>query len=213
VEIAIDRYVADIRRGDLIIEIQTANFSRIARKLRDLVVRHKVRLVYPVPHELWILKPGDKGGETRRRRSPRRRGVIDVFDQLVSFPELIPHENFEMEVVLTVQEELRRHEPGMAWRRRGWVTAERRLVEVHDVVPLRDGADYAALIPAALDGQFTTLELSAALGCRRMLAQRMAYCLRKAGLIEQVGTRGRAVVYERAIPRPLRRTSTRRRRG
>src|SRR6185503_16669648 len=57
VEIALDGYVVDIRRGDLVIEVQTANFSRMARKMRELVSRHKVRLIYPIPRELWILKP------------------------------------------------------------------------------------------------------------------------------------------------------------
>ncbi len=48
-EVPVDGFVADIVRGDLLIEIQTKNFSAIKRKLEKLLVRHPVRLVYPIP--------------------------------------------------------------------------------------------------------------------------------------------------------------------
>ena len=38
--------------------------------------------------------------------------------------------NFSLEVLLIDEEELRRHDRRRAWRRRGWVTHERRLMEV-----------------------------------------------------------------------------------
>jgi len=41
-------YVIDLVRGDLLIEIQTGNFSSIQRKLKDLVKRYPVRLIYPI---------------------------------------------------------------------------------------------------------------------------------------------------------------------
>ena len=71
VEADVDGYVVDILRGDLIIEIQTANFSAIARKMRDLVSKHQVRLVYPIPRDLWIVKLPQKKAETFRAVSRR----------------------------------------------------------------------------------------------------------------------------------------------
>ena len=137
------------------------------------------------------------GGAPSRRKSPLRAGVCDVFDRMVSMPDLIGHENFELQVALTREEKVQRHEPGRAWRRRGWVTVERRLLEVCETVTLRTRADYLALLPEGLGPEFTTSELASALGCQRGLAQKMAYCLRKSGLIEQVGTAARSAVYAR----------------
>ena len=67
-EASVDGYVVDILRGDLIVEIQTAGFSAIARKLRDLVARHRVRLVHPVAGEL---NPSHQHRVLQSRRTPR----------------------------------------------------------------------------------------------------------------------------------------------
>ena len=196
-----DGYVVDILRGDLIIEIQTANFSGIARKMRDLVSRHQVRLVYPIPRDVWIMKsPQKKGGDVTRRKSPKHLDVIDVFDELVSFPELIAHENFQLEVVLTQEERLQAFDGRKGWRRRGWVTIERRLLEVHGTVSLRNRADYMSLIPIGLPDEFLTSDIANTLGRPRTLAQKVAYCLRKCGFIEQVGSAGNAIIYSKVAP-------------
>ena len=195
-EVTVDGYVVDIHRGDLIVEIQTANFSAIARKMRSLVAHHRVRLVYPVPRDLWIVKmPRMPGDVVTRRKSPKRRDVIDVFGELVSFPELIAHENFQLDVVLTEEETVWRHETGKRWRRRGWITVERRLLQVYETVSLRTRADYMSMIPIGLPDEFITTDLANQLRRPRQLAQRFAYCLRNGGLIEKVGSQGNTVVY------------------
>jgi hypothetical protein len=195
-EAAVDGYIVDILRDGLIIEVQTASFSKIARKLRDLVRRHSVRLVHPVPRDLWIVKtPQQPGGEVTRRRSPNHLGAIDVFRELVSFPELIADENFALDVVLTEEETVWRFDGRKGWRRRGWVIVERRLLQVYETVSLRTSADYASLIPPALPGEFLTSDLAQAIGRPRRVAQRVAYCLHHGGCIEKVGARGNAIVY------------------
>ena len=182
----------------MIIEVQTANFFAIATKIRRLVSRHPVLLVYPIPRDLWIVKlPQRKGGEALRRKSPRRKNVVDVFEELVSFPELITHENFQVDVVLTQEEELRVFDRRKRWRRRGWAPVERRLLEISETVSLRSGADFMALIPADLPEEFLTSDIAEAVGRPRYLAQKVAYCLRNCGLIEQVGRRRNAVVYSK----------------
>ncbi len=199
VEAGVDGFIVDILRGDLIIEIQTANFSAIARKMRDLVSRHRVRLVYPIPRDVWVVKsPQDTGADVTRRKSPKHLDVIDVFHELVSFPELIVHENFQLDVVLTQEERLQTFDGRRGWRRHGWVTIERRLVAIDRTVSLHNRADCMSLIPIGLPNEFTTSDIAGALGRPRMLAQKVAYCLRNAGLIEQVGSRGNAIVYAKA---------------
>ncbi len=196
IEVALDGYIVDILRGDLIIEIQTANFSAIARKMRDLVSRHRVRLVYPVPRDRWIVKMAQETvGAATRRKSPKHLDVVDVFDELVSFPELIAHPNFELDVVLIEEETVWNLDGRKRWRRRGWVTVERRLLSIYGTVSLRAAADYMAMIPAALPNEFLTSDLAEALRRPRHLAQKVAYCLRNCGLIEKVGIRGNAIVY------------------
>ena len=191
-----DGYIVDILRGDLIIEIQTANFSGIARKMRDLVTRHRVRLVHPIARDRWIVKlPQRSGDEQTRRKSPAHLSAIDVFRELVSFPELVTHENFELDVALTEEETVRRFDGRKGWRRRGWVTIERRLLKVYETVSLRNSADYVSMIPLGLAEEFVTSELATAIGRPRRVAQQVAYGLRNGGFIQKVGSQGNAIVY------------------
>jgi hypothetical protein len=195
-EVLVDGYVIDIVRGDLLIEIQTGNFSAMKEKLSALIATHPVRLVYPIPREKWIVKLDPKGeGSTQRRKSPKRGGFEDVFGELVSFPELLCQPNFSLEVLLIQEEEVRRHDARRGWRRRGWVTQERRLLEVVSQQRFETPGDVWALIPGDLPETFTTSDLAAALKKPRRLAQKAAYCLRRMGVITQVGKRGRSILY------------------
>jgi hypothetical protein len=196
-EARVDGYIVDILRDDLIIEVQTANFSAIARKMRNLVERRRVRLVYPIPRVRWIVKmPRTRADKPTRRKSPKHLDVIDVFNELVSFPELIGSPNFELDLVVTEEESLRKFDARRRRRRSGgWITIERRLLAVHDTIALRNSADYASLLPLALPPEFLTSDLAAALRRPRHVAQKMAYCLRNSGLIEKIGARGNAILY------------------
>lgn len=199
-EAAVDGYVVDILRGRQIIEIQTANFSAIAKKMRDLSERHPVRLVHPIAVDRWIVKLPERGnGAASRRKSPKHGGFEDIFDELVSFPDLCANPNFELEVVLTQEEELRRQETKSRrrWRRRGWVTVERRLLDVVATIRIRGTADLAALLPAGLPDAFDTGDLAAALGRPRALAQKVAYCLRRCDVIKQIDKNGNTLIYSR----------------
>ena len=199
VEVAVDGYVIDLVRGDLLIEIQTRGFSGMKRKLRKLLdLGHRVRIVHPIPDVKWIVKIDDEGKELNRRRSPKRGQFEDIFSELVSFPAWIDDPNLEVEVLLTHEEELRTHQPGKAWRRKGWVVVERRLIGVVDGRVITGSADMAALLPDGLPDDFTTAELAATAGRPRRIAQQMAYCLRESGAISIVGKRGNAIVYRAA---------------
>jgi hypothetical protein len=198
-EVSVDGFIVDIVRGDLLVEIQTRNFAAIKQKLTELTVRHPVRLVYPIAQEKWIVKVA-QDGHTRlsRRKSPKRGAFEQVFEELVSFPGLLSSPNFCLDVLLIQEEEIRRYDDTRGWRRKDWVTHERRLLQVVSQRLFETPADMAALIPHALAEPFTTSELAAAIGKPRRLAQKMAYCLREMGATEPVGKRGNAILYTRA---------------
>jgi hypothetical protein len=198
-EVDVDGYVVDILRDDLIIEIQTKNFSMIRRKLANLSDRHPMRLVYPIPSEKWIIKV-NKDGNTplSRRKSPKRGTYEDLFEELVSFPSLIKNPNFSLEILLIQEEEIRIHDPQRAWRRRGWVTQERRLIDVLEQHCFGDPKALMTLFPQSIESEFTTSDLAAALQSSIRLAGKMAYCLREMGAILPVGKRRNAILYTRA---------------
>jgi hypothetical protein len=197
VEVPVDEFVIDIVRDDLLIEIQTRGFSMMKRKLNALLERgHRVRVVHPIAVDRWIVAVNADGELLSRRRSPRHGCAADIAAELVSFPALLGDPRFEIELLLTAQDELRVRVDGKCWRRRGWTVVERRLVEVVDRVLITHPEDLVRLLPPDLPTQFTTAELAAGLRRPRRVAQQLAYCLAKAGVVDTVGKRGHAVLYE-----------------
>jgi hypothetical protein len=198
IENPIDGFVIGLVRDDLLIEIQTRGFSSMKKKVWALLERgHRVRIVLPIALDRWIVKIGDGGELLGRRRSPRHGSPLDVFSELVSFPELVLRPELELELVLVVDEEVRRHFVDGSWRRKGWTVLERRPVEVLETVRLAKPEDLGGLLPPDLGPTFTTLELAELAGISRRLAQQTAYCLRKVGVITAVGKVGPAVQYRR----------------
>jgi len=195
-EVAVDGFVIDIIQDELLVEIQTANFSGIRGKIRQLTKQYPLRLVYPVAQEKWIVKiPKADGDSRKRRKSPKRGRVVEIFKELVSFPELLNSPNFTLEVLLIQEEEIRRYDGRKGWRRRGWVTEERRLLEVIESHLFEQAADLWKLMPAGLPDAFTSADLAREMQISRRLSQQLAYCLRKTNLVEVIGKRERANLY------------------
>jgi len=193
----VEGFVADVVRGDTLIEIQTSGFASMVRKLDHLLDVHDVRIVHPIAVDTTILKVSDTGEILSRRLSPKHGAAIDLFAELVSFPNLLDHPNLALEVVLTREDQVRTHDPDKAWRRKGWVIRERRLVEVVDHLVFETPNDLLALLPDDLPTDFTTADLARGLGSNRRVAQQMAYCLRLLDLVTIVDKRGNAIVYRR----------------
>ncbi len=200
-EVPVDGSVVDIVRGKLLIEIQTKNFSAIRRKLEKLLVNHKVRLVYPIAVEKWIIKlPRDPKDKATRRRSPKRGAFEDVFSELIRIPHLLANPNFSLELVLIEEEEVRRYDGVRGWRRGFWVTEERRLLKAAGHKVFKSAAEMSSFLPQNLAEPFTASSLAAAMLKPRRLAQKMVYCLKMTHCIKPVGKSGNSILYARGKP-------------
>ncbi len=199
-EVSVDGYVIDAVHHDLLIEVQTRNLGGMRVKLERLLDGHRVRLVLPVTVEKWILKLGPSPS---RRRSPKRGHPADVARELVGIPHLLDHPHLELELVLVAEEEAREFREGMAWRRRGWVTVDRRLLAVQERWKLRGSRSLLRFLPATLPEPFHTADLARLSGMPRATAQKLVYCLRLTGALVMVGKSGNALLYalpEGALP-------------
>jgi hypothetical protein len=197
IEQVVDGFVVDLVRGELLVEIQTGGFAPLRGKLELLTRQHQVRLVAPVPLVRTIIRLSDEGEVLSVRRSPRRGRIEDIFNRLVSIPSLLCRPRFELELILSRQDELRVYRQGQAFRRHGWVVTGRRLVSVDRCVRIACPGDAASLLPAGLPELFDTAELAEAAAVERRLAQQMSYCLRAMGVLDMAGKRGNAIVYRR----------------
>ena len=139
----------------------------------------------------------------RRRKSPKHDSVFAVFDGLTSIPTLLDHPNLTIDVVMTVEEDVRVKDSGTGNRGRrrrygrDWTRIDRRLVEVARTHRLTGMADLFALVDADLPEPFTTLDLARAMRSPRRLGQQAAFCFREAGVSEICGKAGNALLYRR----------------
>jgi len=195
VEVPLEGFVVDLVRDDELTEIQTRSFSSMRGKLDRLLDGYTIRVVYPVAVRKWIVKLDADGSEVSRRRSPKHGIPADVCEELVSFPSLLSHPNFILEVALIEEEEVRRPDAKKGWRRGGFVIEERRLVDVVDTVEIASPGALLELVPDDLPSPFTTADLASGLGRSRHLAQEVAYCLRVSGAVETVGRDRRGILY------------------
>ncbi|MCB8991067.1 MAG: hypothetical protein H6664_07020 [Ardenticatenaceae bacterium] len=192
----VDGSIIDIVRGDLLIEIQTGNFSAIKAKLAKLLPAHPIRLVYPIAQEKWIVRETAVGQPISRRKSPKRGQLHDVFAELVRIPHLLPHPNLTLELLLTQQEEIWRDDGKGSWRRKGWSIHDRRLLQVLHSATFTTPADLLTLLPTNLPSPFTNRELATAMHGRMRLAQQITYTLRQCHLLTITGKQGNAHMFQ-----------------
>jgi hypothetical protein len=182
-EVRVDDFIVDVLRGELLIEIQTGNFSVIKKKLTKLLLNNQVRLVYPIAQLKWIVHVSRSGEFVRKRKSPKKGKLTDLFYELVHAPSLIKDRNFSLEVLLIEEEEVRCNDGRGSWRRRGVSVKDRKLLNVFDRIVFEDSRDFLEFLPKELDGYFTNKVLASKMGISIRLAQKITYCLRKMGAI------------------------------
>ncbi len=198
-EVAVGSFVADVRGADdVLYEIQTGGFAPLKRKLATLLQTHRVVLVHPVAAVRYIVKlPEEEDGQASRRKSPKRGSAANIVEELVSIPQLLDHPNFEVEVVLIEEDEIRVHDPGRVRRRGGWRVVSRRLNAIVEQRRIGCRDDLYSFVEGPLPEAFTTADLAAAMGQPRWLAQKLAYCLRESGAAALCGKTGNALLYSR----------------
>jgi len=203
-EVPVGAYRIDVVSGDELVEIQHGSLAAIRDKVSRLLVDHRVLVVKPIVVQKRLVRRDAKGGAViGRRMSPKRGSVLDVFDELVYFTRVFPHRNLALEVPLVDVEEWRYPGHGRRRRRRerDYVVEDQKLLAVRSVRRFKTACDLARLVPDGLPSPFHTGHLAEALGVRRWIAQRIAYCFRKMGTTVEVGKQRNALLYEFALPR------------
>jgi hypothetical protein len=196
-EAKVNGFTVDIVRGDLLIEIQTANFSAIKPKLRCLLGDHKVRLVYPIPRKKWIVhKSKSSGGIFGRRRSPKKGSLSDLFSELIRIPDLFSKGNLSIEVLMIELEEIWCNDGKGSWRRKGASIEDRKLIRVFERVKFERKADFLRVLPKDLPDHFSNRNLAESLRISINQSRKMTYSLRKIGTIKHVGKNRNQMLFQ-----------------
>jgi hypothetical protein len=197
-EARVDNFIVDIKRGDLLIEIQTENFSAIKPKLLRLLNDHKVRIIHPIARTKWIVYKTANGEVSGRRLSPKKGRITNLFSELIRIPTLFSSDNLSVEVLMIEVEEIWRNDGKGSWRRRGASVEDRKLIRVFEEKVFENRASFLELLPSNLPDPFSNNDLARRLKIGVGQSRKVTYALRKMGAIAHVGHRGKRMLFARA---------------
>jgi len=206
-EVPVGTFVADAVRNGIMYEVQTGSFSGLGRKMSALAAVGPIVLVHPIALNTTIVKEpqeasnksGGKKSNARKlaaRKSPKHGALVHIVNELVYLPTMLNHANFSVEVVLTEERVLRRFDPTKRRNRGGWRVVSRELLSIADGMRINAMADLYEFLIADLPEPFSTRQLALALDEPLDIGQKMAYCLKHAGVTEVVGKTGNSLLYE-----------------
>jgi hypothetical protein len=196
-EIEVAGFVTDgINAEGEYIEVQTRNFGSIKKKIQELSLLGKVRIIYPILVTKYIEVFNTKGKLQSRRKSPKRGSPWDIFDALIHAPEMPLVSGLTIELALVEAAQQRVQDGKGSWRRKGVSIKNHTLLAVHERIALQKPADYLRFVPFSSREQFTSAELGEKAGIRVEMARKALYVLNKIGMVKRIGKRGNALVYK-----------------
>lgn len=194
-EVRVGKYIVDVLSPNGIVEVQTGSFSSIRPKISGLLDGLDVKIVLPIDRIRWLVRDVPNG--VNRRKSPRQGQLVHAFNHLVYIANLIGHPKLTIEVCFTEEEHIRVYREHRYFRRRGWQTIERRLVCILEKYRIQSPGRLFDELVREHEPTFTVGDLSQLMQTSYRIAQQAAYCFRQSGVIQSIGKRGRAVLYER----------------
>ena len=193
-EVGVGRFVADIRNGDGITEIQTRGFHLLRAKLEAFLPLGRVTVVYPLAARKWIYTVDPESGEIiSGRKSPRRETPLDILPELCRILPFLQSGNLSFRLPLLEVAEYRR--PGGRRWKNGTTRLERLPLALFDEVMLGGKSDYYSLLPETLPDLFTTAEFAKAAKRNRRFAQTALRVLTELRVTERCGKDKNAYLY------------------
>jgi len=195
-ETVIDGYVCDGQTSEgEIIEVQTGSFGPLKEKVKNLTESGKVRIIHPIVIQKYIDLYDKEENFIRRRKSPKKGGVWDLFNALIYAPELPLLPRLTVELALVDVVEKRIDDGSGSWRRKGVSIAGRSVYALRESLVLQKPEDYYQFVPFKKKELFTVQDLALAAGISVSVARKTVYALSKMSLIEKSGKQGNALVY------------------
>lgn len=192
------KFVADIKKGDSITEIQTRQLSAMRKKLSAFNREYSVNVVFPIADIKYLTWVDPESGElSERRKSPKRGKPWQFLRELYSLCPIMPLENVRFTLVFMEMDEYKLLNGWDKNKKRGASRYERIPTALCDVVTLTKPSDFGIMIPDSLGECFTVSEFAKAAKITPKAASYAVSALKKLGIIEHTDKKGKAYVYTR----------------
>lgn len=153
-EIRIDgKNIADVIKGNTVYEIQTENLFAVKKKLDFYLENtdYDVNIVFPLPRERSLLWVNNESGETHGpNRSPKKKTLCDVCDQLIFLCEYIKDPRVSLTVPVISELEVRNLDGKRSKdKKRGSTRVLRKPLSLIEIQTYRCPEDFSQLLPSA----------------------------------------------------------------
>lgn len=195
-EVPLEGYVADIFRDNKVVEIQTAHFDVLRRKLDKFLPLYEVTIVYPIPATKWVIWVDPETGlEVSRRKSPKKGSQYQAFRELYRIKNYLSHPNLSILFLFIDVEETKILDGWSHDKKRGATKYDRVPVGLVDEMLFERVEDYRMMIPAELSG-FTSRDYAKSAKIPVSQAQTALNIFHYLDLVERVGKKGNSFIYE-----------------
>lgn len=191
-------YVADILYEGEIIEIQTANFNVLRRKLDAFLPKYDVTICYPIPATKWIYWIDEETGElSPKRKSSKKGNYYQAFKELYRIKSYLTHPHLHIRLLMIDMEEYRLLNGWSKDKKKGSSRYDRIPIDLIEDFQINSVADYKALVPDTLPETFISEEYRKETKLTLNRAQTALNILTSLHILERVGKRGRSILYKR----------------
>ena len=198
-EVPYGGYICDVKRDDLITEVQTTGLRTMSRKLAAFLPECRVRIVFPIITEkriFWV-DPAD-GTVSEGKKSPKKENGFKLLSEMLYISDYLSDENLTVTAVYIRADEYRMLNGWSRDRKRGSHRFDTIPVQLRGELILERPEDYMQLVPEDLPEPFTAADFATAAGIPRALASTVMLLLTETGTVLRVGKQGRAWLYRLA---------------
>lgn len=197
-EIKLMGYHVDIFNAQGIVEIQTRQLYKLKAKLDVLLMEYPVTIVHPIPATKTLVWVDPITYEaTKERKSPKRGSIYDAVRELYGLKDRIGHHNLSITLIFYDMRETRWLNGWSADRKKGSIRHDREPVAWIETITFGSKFDYLMFLPESLSEPFTVKDVAQATPLNERNASLLVGLLKHLKLIEQVGKKGRAYLYQR----------------
>ncbi len=198
VGIAGTRYVADIRMGDAIYEVQTGAFAPMRQKIA-YYLEHTgctVTVVHPISVIKWVSwVDAENATVSPRRRAPKERAE-DLLPELYCLREHLQNPRLRFRLLLLETQDFRILSKGKN-RKRGAARYERLPISLVEELDFCSPRDFCRFIPQELPEHFTVKEFAGLTKLRGVDAYSAVRVLCALGLFQEGDAIGRSMGFVR----------------
>lgn len=193
--------VADVLRGDEILEIQTRALGRLRPKLDKFLKEKRVTVVFPIASETRIFWLDKETGEmSPPRKSPKRCGIYDAVFELYNIRDYISNPRFSLKLIFLSVDEFRYRGARVLGKERRKMRIERIPTSISEIIDLNSPEDYKIFFPEGIGDEFCAADLERAVGHGFSHGYSLVRLLRSSSLIDDGVKMGRRIVYTKQKP-------------